>query len=195
MRMFSKLVLLFFALNVILSPSMALAHDVGVNAKSEDVKQKIEQVKLKSKERIDDLKQKATEKSDEMRSKACEAREANIENRLKNRSAAASRHLENFENIYSRVKTFSQEKSLTSSDVVNAENKIVTDKDLVSTDIAVLESLNIDLDCSNPDKVAEVIESYKNQLESVRNSLKNYRESVRSYSQAVKKLAQEGEGA
>ena len=195
MKVFSKLVLLAIVPYLALAPAIVKADDNISSARKEEIRQKVDSIKSKSKERIEELKKKASEKTVEVRSKACEARESNIENRLKNRVEAAKRHQEKFSNIYGRVKNFAQEKSLSSADITTLENKVQAEKTKVDNEIVALESIDVNLDCSKPDAVAETIDSYKNQLDSVKSSLKNYRESIRLYSQAVKKLAEEGEGA
>jgi len=194
MKVISKLVLLATAPYLALTPTIVKAHELTSSASKEEVKQKAESIKAKSKERIEELKEKAAEKTTEVRTKACEARENNVEARLKNRIEAAKRHQSKFDNIFSRVNDFAVEKALTSAEITTAENKVINEKTKLTSDIATLEEINVDLDCSNPDTVAETIDSYKNQLETVRNSLKSYRETIREYSQAVKKLAEDGEG-
>lgn len=195
MKIISKLVLLAITPYLALAPAIVKAEDNISSTRKEEIRQKVDSIKSKSKERIEELKKKASEKTVEVRTKACEARESNIENRLKNRVEAAKRHQEKFSSIYDKVNSFAQEKSLSSADITTLQNKVLTDKTKINAEIATLEALNVNLDCSNPDGVAEVIDTYKNQLDSVKSSLKNYRESIRLYSQAVKKLAEEGEGA
>lgn len=193
MKFISKIMLLAIAPYVLITPAVVRADETDLKTKRDETKQKIEDIRTKSKERVAELKKRATEKTVEVRSKACEARESNIENRLKNRVEAAKRHQEKFGNIYDRVKNFAQEKALSSSDINTAESKVQEDKTKVSTEISALESIDVNLNCSNPDAVAETIDIYKNQLDSVKSSLKSYRESIRAYSQAVKNLVESSE--
>lgn len=180
--------------SLLLLPSAVRADEMNMTTKREAVNARIDAIKSKSKERITELKAKAEQKTNEVRSKACEARRMNIENRQSNRVEAANRHKAKFDSIYGRVQSFATDNSITSVEISALEVKTNEASKKVIDEISALESLDLAIDCSNPDNVAVAVDAFKNQLTSVRSSLKDYRESIRNYSQSVKKITETNEG-
>lgn len=161
-----------------------------VQEKKQDIENRIEKIQNESQEKIESLKEKAEKKTDEVRKKACESRQSNITERLKKRSESASSRKSKFDNINQRVREFASKNSLTSVELTNLAAAVDSASAKADDDISVLKNLDVTLDCTMPDEVAQKIESYRAQLETVKSALKNYRDAIRSYAQAVKALAE-----
>jgi phage host-nuclease inhibitor protein Gam len=176
-------------------PAVALGDmKTSTENKQTQIQKKIDDIEAKSAEKIKELQAKAEKKTDEVRKKACEARQTSMQNRLSDRVSNAEKHKLKFDSIYTRIKDFASSKSISSSDITALSVAADASSSKVSDEIAALKGMNVTLDCTKPDEVASIINSYKTQLVSVKAALKEYREAVRAYAQSVKSQAETIEG-
>jgi hypothetical protein len=125
-----------------------------------------------------DRKEKAQTKTAEQRQKSCTARKANLTKRMTNSVAAAQRHKEVFDKIYTRVKTFHDTKKL---DVANYDTLVanVDKAQQEATDqIAALKALDVTVDCTQTDSLATNITAFQTAVKETRESIKAYRKSL-----------------
>lgn len=172
-RYLSRVSLLITATLLLMSPVTVNAESDFTNNK-ERAKNRLESMKKQSQQRVESMKNSVEKRTKEIRTKACEARKKNIEQRLENRINLVKQYKNRFDSVYYKIKDFS---SLSTAD--EAKQQVESIDSNLSTEIEALESLNTELDCSNPDSVAVFIDIYKNQLESVKNLLKEYRELIK----------------
>jgi len=161
-----------------------------VQEKKQEIENRIEKIENESQEKIKTLKEKAEKKTDEVRIKACENRQSNIADRLQKRSDSASSKKSKFDSINQRVKEFATKNSLSSDEITSLATAVDSASTKAEEEISILKNVNVEIDCTMPDDVAQKIESYRSQLETVKTALKNYRDAIRNYAQAVKNLAE-----
>lgn len=184
---------ILFVSSVWLTPVSAL-NDSGISVErsKQQAREKLLEIESRSRIRIEELKTTVEKKTEEIRKKSCDARQENINKRIVKRSESATKHKNTFADIYSRVVEYAEEKNLnTNLELAPFTNEVEQTSDRVMQNIETLSNLDIKLDCSLPDEVAQKIDSYRSQLEEVKMSLKDYREAIRKYAQSVKKLAED----
>lgn len=172
-RYLSRVSLLVTATLLLTSP-LAVHAELDFSKNQERAKSRLESIKKQSQQRVESLKGGVEKRTKEIRSKACEARKNNIEKRLESRINLVKQYKIRFDSVYNKNKDFSA-----MSAANEAKQRVEIANSNLSTEIEALESLNTELDCSNPDAVAVAIDIYKNQLDSVKNLLKEYRESIK----------------
>jgi chromosome segregation ATPase len=114
----------------------------------------------------------------EQRQKSCEARKTNLTKRMSNAVAAAQRHKEKFDAIYTKIKAFHDSKNLNVANydsLTAAADKAQQD---AADQIAALKALDVTVDCSQTDSLATNISAFQTAVKSTRDSLKTYRKSL-----------------
>ncbi len=159
-------------------------------ASKESVESKVEEARKKAEEKVAEIKAKASEKSEEQRGKSCEARKANIEQRMERTIQRVQKHKEVFDKILDRSISFVSDKNLT----VENYDALVTNAqaagDTVDASVAALDSLDITIDCSDTDAVANAITTFKEATAETREALKAYRTAIKVLIQNIKASAQ-----
>jgi hypothetical protein len=116
---------------------------------------------------------------------ACTAHQAEIDKRSSNYAAAAQRHLDVFNKIFTRVQTFESDKKL---NVASYDTLVATAKDkqtAAQTAVDSLKALDVKLDCTQPDPASSVA-TLKTAVSSARTALQDYRKSVKDVIVALK---------
>jgi Skp family chaperone for outer membrane proteins len=163
--------------------------EVETHNSTNEVKNRVQSFNDKAKLEVADLKKKQeTEKkhTEQERKKSCEARSAELTKKLNKKVADAEKHKAVFDKIYTRVKTFHDDKKL---DTVNYD-ALVAKADAAQADaaasIATLKSFDTSVDCTQVDAVATKVAAFRDALKSTRTSLKAYRSSIKDLIVAVK---------
>jgi chromosome segregation ATPase len=114
------------------------------------------------------------QQTQEHRQQKCEQRKTKLANRMDNALKHAKKHKAVFDKIYTRVKTFHDDKQLQVDNYAELTGKVDTAQTNADAAIAALESLNVDIDCTQPN-VADAVSSFQQAVKSARDSLKTYR--------------------
>lgn len=133
-----------------------------------------EQFQQEAKDRLQTLRENVKEQTQEHRQQACEARKSNLQRRMTNAVAAADRHKEVFDKIYTRVKDFYTNKNLNVAnyaDLTAAVDKAQAD---AQAQIDALSGLDVSVDCTSQ-TVADSVAAFQTAVKSTRDSLKAYR--------------------
>lgn len=168
-------------------------HSSEDSQKTEGVRKKVEETRKKADDRAAELKSRADEKAKDARRQVCQGRKTNITNRLENITNYGERHKKTFDNVLARVDDFVARKNLSTTELTDLRAAIETAESRVEAEIEALNELKGSVDCNDPDSVAAVLETYRDQTVSLRDVLKAYRESIRVYMQAVKQAAEAAE--
>ncbi len=144
-------------------------------------------IKQEAKAELETLRENHQEKSVADRQKACEARQAEINARIGNYSAAAQRHLNVFTDILTKVENFYSSKKLNVSSydslLATAQAKQTAAQQAVDT----LKGLDVSIDCTQPDPAQS--------LEAVKTAVGNARTALQAYRSAIKDVIVALEGA
>ncbi len=143
-----------------------------------------ERFKKKADDRLKTAREKVKEKTHEERQKSCEARKSGLTNRMNNKVAHAEKHKTTFDNIFTRVKKFHDEKNLNTPDYDALVAKVNTAQADAASNIAALKALDVSIDCTQP-KVADSVSSFREAVNATRESLKNYRIALKDLIKAV----------
>lgn len=138
----------------------------------------LETFRQKGKEQLQVKKEHVHIRTLAVRQKACEARKAGLARRMNNAVEAAQRHQSVFDKIYTRVKDFHDAKNLSTPDydnLVAAANSAQTD---AAAKIAALKALDVSVDCTQVDSLADNISAFREAVRSTRDSLKDYRKAL-----------------
>jgi lysyl-tRNA synthetase class II len=114
----------------------------------------------------------------QMRQKSCEARKASLTKRMTNSVAAATRHKQVFDNIYTKVQTFYTTKNLNVANYADLKAKVDAAQADAAAKIDALKSLDITVDCTQTDSLASNLSAFKTAVGSTRDSIKAYRTSL-----------------
>lgn len=113
------------------------------------------------------------------RQKACVAHQQEINTRVNDYAAAAQRHLDVFNGIFTKVQTFYTNKKLNVTDysslVATATAKQTTAQSAVDT----LKSLDVSIDCTQPDP-ATAVATVKTAVANARTALQDYRTAIKN---------------
>jgi exonuclease VII large subunit len=129
--------------------------------------------------------QTAKEHTVAQKQQACTAHQAEIDKRSKNYAAAAQRHLDVFNKIFTRVQDFQSSKKLS---VADYDTLVATAKDkqaAAQTAVDALKALDVKLDCTQPDPASSVA-TLKTAVASSRTALQDYRKSIKDVIVALK---------
>lgn len=162
----------------------------GRVAEQSDIEDRVEAAKAKAKANVDAIKARASEKSAEVRQQACEARESNIARRMENAVSHVEKHKSVFDKILDRAMAFKEEKALTVADydaLVAVAQNAGAQADAAAS---ALSSLQVDIDCSDPDGVAAALSSFKQATEEARSALKSYRTAIKDLVKNIKASAE-----
>ncbi|MBX4201454.1 hypothetical protein KW803_00965 [Candidatus Saccharibacteria bacterium] len=144
-----------------------------------------EQLKTQAKTQLSEKKAATKAQTQEHRQKACEARKANLTKRMSKAVTQANKHKEVFDKIYSRVKTFYEDKNLSVSDYDSLTADVDTAQAGAATSIEALSSLDVSVDCTSQN-VAETVSTFQQGVKSTRDSLKTYRTSLTHLIKSIK---------
>ncbi|MDB5182030.1 MAG: hypothetical protein JWP13_793 [Candidatus Saccharibacteria bacterium] len=127
-------------------------------------------------------------KSVEARQKSCEARKDSLVKKGSNYSRSATRHLEVFNGIYTKVQAFQEEKNL---NVANYDAlKATADAKKVAADSAVkaLSEFDVAIDCTADDPAAAVA-TLKTTVKNAKGALHEYRVAIKDLVAALRTAA------
>jgi len=134
---------------------------------------------------LDDKRQTAKEHSEAQRQEACKQRQANIDERFQTLGDKASRYLNGFNNIFTKVQTYQTKNKL---DVPNYDTLVadVTAKQAAAT--AAVNTLDAQsgskIDCTATDP-AQSVANVKTATQDARTALQAYRASLKALVQAL----------
>lgn len=153
----------------------------------------VESYKKQARQATEQAKEKTHEKSAELRQKACTVRKDAMQKHLSTKVAAAEKHKEVFDKIFTKVQNYYNQKEL---NVDNYEALVgaVQDTQADTTEkLLALKSVDVSIDCSDPG-VANTIGTFKEALGDTRDSLKAYKTALKQLISAVRQAAESSSG-
>jgi hypothetical protein len=121
----------------------------------------------------------------EQKKKSCEARSANIKKRADNYAAAAQRHLNVFNKIFTRVQAFQTKKQLNVSNYDELVAAATAKQTTAQAAVDALKSADVTIDCTQADPAAAVA-TLKEATSTARTALHDYRKSIKDLIVALK---------
>jgi hypothetical protein len=112
------------------------------------------------------------------RKQSCEARKTHLTNRMNNAVAAAQRHKQVFDSIYTKIKNFHDSKNLNVANYTTLTAAADAAQQDAADQIAALKALDISVDCTQTDSLATNISAFQTAVKSTRDSLKAYRKAL-----------------
>ena len=137
----------------------------------------MEQFKQKGREQLQ-AKEHANTRSLAVRQKSCEARKAGLIRRMSNAVAAAQRHKDVFDKIYTKVKDFHDTKNLNVSNYDSLVASVHAAQNDAAAKVAALKGLEVTVDCTQVDSLANSVSAFKQAVGASRDSLKDYRKAL-----------------
>jgi len=125
------------------------------------------------------------EHSQALRQKACEARQKSIDKRTGNFSAAAQRHLEVFNKIFTKVQAFHDSKGLNVTDYDTLVATVTAKQTAAQAAVDALKALDVQIDCTQSDP-AGTVATIKTAVTDAHNALKDYRKALKDLVVALK---------
>lgn len=119
------------------------------------------------------------------RQKACEARQKGIDVRTANYGTAAQRHLDVFNNIFTKVQQFHDSKQLNVSNYDALVATATAKQAAAQSAVAALKALNVQIDCTQADP-ASAVATIKSAVADARTSLQAYRSALKDLVVALK---------
>jgi hypothetical protein len=142
----------------------------GVEAKVADRKEKAE-------ERIEERRLTAETKTVERIRAACERRVEKLDKSMDTISTKATRLLGVMDSYYEKIKGFYDKGRLTVPNYAELLASVATAQEKATTEIAILNALNIEIDCTDPEVVLGV-SSFKESATASKEALREYRSSL-----------------
>lgn len=139
-----------------------------------DVAARIAEHKDEARQKIEEKRENAQIKSTEKRQEACERRVANIEAKFDRLDQHANRLLSVIDSFYAKVTGFYERGQLTVSNYDELLASVDEAKASAAAEVAALENLSVDIDCTDPD-VAVSVATFRETTSSARTALKAYR--------------------
>lgn len=113
------------------------------------------------------------------RQKACVAHQQEINTRVSNYAAAAQRHLDVFNGIFTKVQTFYTNKKLNVTDYSSLVAAATAKQTAAQSAVDTLKSLNVSIDCTQPDP-ATAVATVKTAVANARTALQDYRTAIKN---------------
>lgn len=134
---------------------------------------------------LQDKRKDAKEHTAEQKQKACEQRQKSIDNRTANWSAAAQRHLDVFNSIFTKVKAFHDSKQLNVADYDTLVATATAKQTAAQSAVDALKALNVQIDCTQSDPASSVA-TVKTAVSDARTALQDYRKAIKDVVVALK---------
>jgi len=125
------------------------------------------------------------EHSTELRQKACEQRQKSIDKRTSNFAAAAQRHLDVFNKIFTKVQAFHDSKGLNVTGYDTLVATVTTKQTAAQAAVDALKALDVQIDCTQSDP-ATTVATIKTAVTNAHNALKDYRKALKDLVVALK---------
>lgn len=152
---------------------------------AEDVQKVETEVHHKGRQLLQQAKQEhKQERTAAQRQKVCEARKTGIEHRTTALLAAAKRHLNRINNVYTKVQAYKTDKNVS---VANWDSLVASAdaaKAQAAASVAALENAKPSVDCTS-DTLADSIATYKAATAQARTDIQNYRKAVKNILSAL----------
>jgi hypothetical protein len=160
------------------SPTESEAGDSGSGAGSG-------KLHAKSDKLLTDLRQKGKEHSQVARQKACVQRQKSLDRRTTNYAAAAQRHLDTFNKIFTKVQAFHDSKKLTVTNYDTLVAAATAKQTAAQSAVDTLKALDVKIDCTQSDP-ASTVATVKTAVSNARTALQDYRKSIKDVVKALK---------
>jgi hypothetical protein len=134
---------------------------------------------------LTDLRQKGKEHSQVARQKACVQRQKSLDRRTTNYAAAAQRHLDTFNKIFTKVQTFHDSKKLSVTNYDTLVAAATAKQTAAQSAVDALKALDVKIDCTQPDP-ASTVATVKTAVSNARTALQDYRKSIKDLVVALK---------
>lgn len=131
-----------------------------------------------AKELLQTKRQNGKEHTEDQRQKACEQRQKSIDTRTTNWSAAAQRHLDVFNSIFTKVKAFHDSKQLNVSSYDTLVAAATAKQTAAQSAVDALKALNVQVDCTQADPASSVA-TIKTAVSDARTTLQAYRSALK----------------
>ncbi|HSX31043.1 MAG TPA: hypothetical protein VLE99_03950 [Candidatus Saccharimonadales bacterium] len=125
------------------------------------------------------------EHTEAQKQKACEQRQNSIDKRTTNFGAAAQRHLDVFNNIFTKIKAFHDSKGLNVSNYDALVAAATAKQTAAQSAVDALKALNVQIDCTQSDP-ATTVATIKSAVSDARTALQAYRKSLVDLVTAIK---------
>jgi len=142
-------------------------------------------LKEQAKTLVAEKRQNVKEHTQEQKQKACEAHKTEIANRGTNYAAAAQRHLDVFNSIFTKVKAFHDSKQLTVSNYDELVAAATAKQAAAQTAVDALKAVNVNVDCTQSDP-AQSVATLKTAVKNARAALQDYRTALKNLVVALK---------
>jgi len=113
------------------------------------------------------------------RQKACTAREANLNNKITNYGAQATRQLTRLNDTYAKLQAYQADKQLSAADYASLVTAADAQKVGATAAVNALSALTVKIDCSSTDPAASVA-TVKTAVKNARTALQDYRKSIKA---------------
>ncbi|HET6924487.1 MAG TPA: hypothetical protein VFH39_01485, partial [Candidatus Saccharimonadales bacterium] len=134
---------------------------------------------------LNQKRQNGKEHSAAQRKTACEAHAAEINTRSQNYAAAAQRHLDVFNSIFTKVQAFQTSKQLNVSNYDSLVATATAKQTAAQSAVDALKALDVSIDCSSTDPAATVA-TLKEAVINARTTLQDYRSAIKDVIVALK---------
>jgi hypothetical protein len=142
-------------------------------------------VREQAKELLQTKRQNVKVHTEAVRQKACEQRQASITRRTANYAAAAQRHLDVFNKIFTKVQAFHDSKQLNVTDYDTLVATATTKQTAAQSAVDTLKALDVQIDCTQADPATSVA-AIKSAVADARTALQAYRASIKDVIVALK---------
>jgi hypothetical protein len=119
------------------------------------------------------------------RQQSCQAHQAEINTRAKNYAAAAQRHLDTFNSIFTKVQAFQTSKQLNVTNYDTLVAAATAKQTAAQTAVDALKSVDTTLDCTQADPANQVA-ALKTAVINARTALQDYRAAIKDVIVALK---------
>lgn len=134
---------------------------------------------------LQDKRKDTKEHTEAQRQKACEQRQKSIDTRAGNYAAAAQRHLDVFNGIFTKVQAFQASKHLSVANYDTLVAAATAKQTAAQSAVDALKALNVQIDCTQSDP-ASTVATLKAAVADARTALQDYRSAIKDVIVALK---------
>lgn len=144
-----------------------------------------ESIREQAKKLLEAKRENHKESTAEHKKQACENHKDDVENRGKNYAAAAQRHLDVFNDIFTKVQAFHDSKNLNVTNYDTLLASALSKQAIAQTAVDNLKALNVTIDCTSTDPAGNVA-TLKTAVANARTALQDYRTAIKNLIVALK---------
>jgi hypothetical protein len=145
----------------------------------------VKDLRLQAKQLLQTKRQTVKEHTTTEKQKACEAHQAEVNHRSAKYAAAAQRHLDVFNKIFTRVQDFQTTKKLNVPDYDTLVATATAKQTAAQAAVDALKAVDVKLDCTQTDP-ANSVATLKTAVANARTALQDYRKAIKDVVVALK---------